>query len=215
MYIPPHFEQPDIEVMHELIRNRPFATLVTLGSDGINANHIPLHLVTRTRTVWCVTTAMLPGQIQSGVTLNRMLIRWPFSTARTLISARLGMRPSRRQERLFPPGITLSFMPTVPFASSMMLPGFVARWRISPLITRRLFLCRGRVSDAPEDFTEKLIEAVIGIEMVITRLSGKWKVSQNQPPQNQASVIQGLNASGQSEAISMASLVNAGVKNVR
>jgi len=44
MYIPPHFEQPDIEVMHDLIRNRPLATLVTLGSDGINANHIPLHL---------------------------------------------------------------------------------------------------------------------------------------------------------------------------
>ena len=71
------------------------------------------------------------------------------------------------------------------------------------------------LSDAPEDFTEKLIEAVIGIEMVITRLSGKWKVSQNQPPQNQHSVIQGLNASGQSEAIAMAALVNAGVKNVR
>ena len=44
MYIPPHFEQADIEVMHELIRNRPLATLVTLGSNAINANHIPLHL---------------------------------------------------------------------------------------------------------------------------------------------------------------------------
>jgi transcriptional regulator len=50
--------------------------------------------------------------------------------------------------------------------------------------------------------------------MVITRLSGKWKISQNQPPQNQHSVIQGLNGSGQCEAITMAELVNAGVKNV-
>jgi transcriptional regulator len=70
------------------------------------------------------------------------------------------------------------------------------------------------MSDAPEDFTEKLIEAVVGIEMVITRLIGKWKVSQNQPPQNQRSVIQGLNAGGQSEAVAMAAMVSAGVKNV-
>lgn len=44
MYLPAHFEQPDIEVMHELIRNRPLATLVTLGATGIAANHIPLLL---------------------------------------------------------------------------------------------------------------------------------------------------------------------------
>jgi transcriptional regulator len=44
MYSPPQFEQPNIEVMHELIRNRPLATLITLDANGINANHIPLHL---------------------------------------------------------------------------------------------------------------------------------------------------------------------------
>jgi len=71
------------------------------------------------------------------------------------------------------------------------------------------------VSDAPEDFTEKLIGAVVGIEMVITRLIGKWKVSQNQPSQNQRSVIEGLNARGQSESVAMAALVNAGINNVR
>jgi transcriptional regulator len=45
MYLPSHFEQLDVEVMNELIRNRPLATLVTLDSNGINANHIPLHLL--------------------------------------------------------------------------------------------------------------------------------------------------------------------------
>ena len=53
------------------------------------------------------------------------------------------------------------------------------------------------VSDAQEEFTEKLIGAVVGIEMIITRLSGKWKVSQNQPLQNQHNFIQGLTANGQ------------------
>jgi len=53
------------------------------------------------------------------------------------------------------------------------------------------------VSDAPADFTEKLIEAVVGIEISITRLEGKWKVSQNQPPRNRAGVVQGLKENGQ------------------
>jgi transcriptional regulator len=65
------------------------------------------------------------------------------------------------------------------------------------------------VSDAPRDFTEKLIAAVIGIEIVISSLSGKWKVSQNQPPQNQAGVIDGLDKVQCPDSVSMASLVKA------
>ena len=45
MYTPRHFEEPRPEVMHELIRAHPLATLVTLSSSGLNANHIPLHLL--------------------------------------------------------------------------------------------------------------------------------------------------------------------------
>jgi transcriptional regulator len=39
------------------------------------------------------------------------------------------------------------------------------------------------LQDAPADFIEKMIGAIVGIEMVITRLLGKWKASQNQPVQ--------------------------------
>ena len=60
------------------------------------------------------------------------------------------------------------------------------------------------VSDTPQDFTEKLIEQIVGIEITVSRLSGKWKVSQNQPAENQISVIKGLHISGKLE---MAALV--------
>jgi transcriptional regulator len=45
---------------------------------------------------------------------------------------------------------------------------------------------------APAEFTEKLFEAIVGIEMKITKLVGKWKVSQNQSLENKISVIKGL-----------------------
>lgn len=67
-------------------------------------------------------------------------------------------------------------------------------------------------ADAPHDFTEKLFEAIVGLELMITRLSGKWKVSQNQPSCNQASVFQGLVAGGKKD---IAALVEAGIKNLR
>jgi predicted FMN-binding regulatory protein PaiB len=44
MYVPPHFEETRLEVLHRLIRAHPLATLATLSSGGIDANHIPLHL---------------------------------------------------------------------------------------------------------------------------------------------------------------------------
>ncbi len=48
------------------------------------------------------------------------------------------------------------------------------------------------VTDAPADYIDKMLGAIVGIEITITRLIGKWKVSQNQPPANQASLIRAL-----------------------
>ena len=45
MYVPKHFEESRIDVLHDLILTHPFSTLVTMSSIGINANHIPLHLI--------------------------------------------------------------------------------------------------------------------------------------------------------------------------
>ncbi len=44
MYMPAHFEETRAEVMHRLIHEHPLAVLVTLGSTGLNANHIPLEI---------------------------------------------------------------------------------------------------------------------------------------------------------------------------
>jgi len=44
MYIPRHFAETRVDVLHQLIRDEPFGTLVTLGSDGLEANHLPFEL---------------------------------------------------------------------------------------------------------------------------------------------------------------------------
>lgn len=63
------------------------------------------------------------------------------------------------------------------------------------------------VSDAPDDYVEKMIAAVVGIEIVITRLSGKWKMSQNQPAENQEGVMAALRGKHHDDSTAMADLI--------
>jgi predicted FMN-binding regulatory protein PaiB len=44
MYLPSHFEETRIDVLHELVRQYPLASLVTLGAQGLNANHVPFEI---------------------------------------------------------------------------------------------------------------------------------------------------------------------------
>ena len=48
------------------------------------------------------------------------------------------------------------------------------------------------VSDAPGDFIDAMMKAIVGIEITITRIEGKWKVSQNRPSADRKGVVEGL-----------------------
>ncbi|HEY8097464.1 MAG TPA: FMN-binding negative transcriptional regulator [Methylobacter sp.] len=213
MYIPAQFEQPDVELMHELICNRPFATLVTLGANGIDANHIPLHLEPTPEPF-----GVLRGHIARANPLWHDLAA-DVETLTIFHGPDAYISPSwyaTKQEagKVVP---TWNYAVVHAYGSLRIIDDAVwVRAQLEALTQQHEadFPDPWEVSDAPEDFTEKLLGALVGIEMVITRLTGKWKVSQNQPLQNQRSVIQGLNASGQNEAVAMAALVNDGVKNV-
>ncbi|MDO9268662.1 MAG: FMN-binding negative transcriptional regulator [Methylobacter sp.] len=213
MYIPSQFEQPDIEVMHELIRNRPLATLVTLGANGINANHIPLHLSSTPEPF-----GVLRGHIARANPLWRDLAS-DVETLAIFHGPDAYISPSWYATKQQAGKVVPTWNYTVVHAYGSLRIIDDAAWVRTQLeaLTQHneaAFPEPWAVSDAPEDFTEKLLGAVVGIEIVITRLIGKWKVSQNQPTQNQRSVIQGLNDSGQSEGVAMAALVDVGVKNV-
>jgi len=208
MYSPPQFEQPNLDVMHELMNQNPLATLVTLDSNGINANHIPLHLspipepfgvlrghVARTNPVWkdfatdTETLAIFhgsdayisPSWYATKPESGKVVPTWNYAVVHAYGFLRIIDDAAWVRTQL--EALTQHNEADLPHP-----------WA---------------VSDAPEEFTEKLTGMVVGIEMVITRLSGKWKVSQNQPLQNRKSVIEGLNTNGQN---AMAELVKSGVK---
>ena len=63
------------------------------------------------------------------------------------------------------------------------------------------------VNDAPQDFIERLLGAIVGIEITIKQLTGKCKASQNQPERNRKGVIKGLIEDSSGSSLALAKLV--------
>jgi transcriptional regulator len=195
MYIPKHFEEPRIEVMHDLIRAHPLATLITRRSDTVEANHIPMVLygepatfgllrghVARADTLWQDHPAAVdvlavfqgpqayitPSWYATKAETGKVVPTWNYVT----VHARGPMRVVQDAEWLFDHLAALTAQQEAAFARP---------WAIS---------------DAPEDFTRRLVESIVGIEITVTQMHGKWKVGQNRPQQDQASLVEGLRAYG-------------------
>jgi transcriptional regulator len=64
-----------------------------------------------------------------------------------------------------------------------------------------------RVTDAPGEFIDKMLGAIVGLEIPLTRLVGKWKLSQNRPQADRDGVVKGLSESGDTDQLAMARLV--------
>jgi transcriptional regulator len=64
------------------------------------------------------------------------------------------------------------------------------------------------LADAPADAIDRMLRAVVGIEIELTALQGKWKVSQNKPAADRAGVVQGLGQRAGDAAAAMAAQVS-------
>ncbi len=189
--------------MHELMRARPLATIVTFDSSGLVANHIPLHL----------TEEPAPFGTLRGHIARSNIIRSDFEALAIFHGPDIYISPSLYSTKSQTGKVVPTWNYVVVHAYGTLRLIDDASWVRAQLEiltnqNEKNFPEPWAVSDAPHEYTEKLIEMVVGIEIVITKLSGKWKVSQNQPLQNQASVAEGLKKSGLSDAIAVAELVS-------
>lgn len=206
MYIPKQFDEPRVEVLHQLIRSRPFSTLVTLSSSGLNANHIPLHLSQQPDPF-----GTLRGHVARANPIWSDIAK-DVETLAIFHGPNAYITPSWYPTKAETGKVVPTWNYVVAHACGMLRIIDDAAWLRAHLESltahnEAAFAEPWRLADAPSDFVEKMIGGVVGVEIVITRLSGKWKTSQNQPAENQAGVIRGLRAHGSIEAAEMAALV--------
>jgi transcriptional regulator len=191
MYLPKHFAETDIGVMHDLMRTHPFATLVTQGPDGLEANHIPLHL-----DAGVGPNGTLRGHVAranplaADATVNRKILVI-FKGPDSYIS------PSNYATKAEHGKVVPTWNYTAVHAYGELRLIDDADWLLAQLKALTAEHEAGlprpwTVDDAPADYIGKMLGAIVGIEISIDRLVGKWKVSQNQPAVNQASLIAAL-----------------------
>ena len=200
MYLPKHFAETDVGVMHALMCKHPLATLVSQGPAGLEANHIPFLLADGPAPY-----GKLQGHIaranplsKAGETSDEVLVI--FQGAESYIS------PSNYATKAEHGKVVPTWNYTAVHAYGRLRVIDDAAWifaQISALTaTHESRLPQPwAVSDAPADYIEKMLGAIVGIEITIDRLVGKWKVSQNQPAVNQISLIAALDGLPMAELI--------------
>jgi transcriptional regulator len=210
MYVPKHFEETRVPVLHELIRAHPLGALVTLTANGLDANHIPFEVdpdpapfgtlrghVARANPVWRELssrdalvifqgpgTYVSPSWYATKAESGRVVPTWNYAVVH-------GHGPLRVIDdaawlRAFVEKLT-----------DRHEAGSATPWRIT---------------DAPAEYIDSMVRAIVGLEVPMARLVGKWKVSQNRPDQDRDGVVHALSRQGTADAAAMADLVRGATK---
>jgi transcriptional regulator len=196
VYIPPLFKEDRIDVLHDAIRRTGLATLVTLSQDGLIASHVPMLLDTEPAPYGTLIGHLARPNPQARGAVGEALAIFQGPEAYITPS---WYATKRATGKVVPTWnyVAIHAYGTVEF--------FDDRERLRDVVTRlteRQETPRAdpwAVTDAPADFTEGMLNGIIGFALPIARLEGKWKMSQNRPTDDRAGVIAGLEAEGQGD----------------
>jgi transcriptional regulator len=208
MYIPQQFEETQIDILHELMRAHPLSTLVTLADGTLNVNHIPL-LVCGTAGEFgtlrghIARANPLASQLSDTAGAEAVAV---FQGPESYISP--SWYPSKHADG--------KAVPTWDYAvvHAHGCPRIIqdADWLLNHLTTmtdeqEAAQALPWKVSDAPKEYIDRLMGAIVGIEIPIARIHGKWKVSQNRPRGDRLGVAAGLESRGNDQSRAVAQLV--------
>ena len=207
MYLPSHFEQNDSAALHALMREHPLAALVTLRAGGFTADHVPLE--------FDAASCTLRGHVARANPLWREAAGQPvlaiFSRPQAYVT------PSWYPSKASTHKVVPTWHYTVVHAHGVLLVVDQAPWLhlLVSGLTRHHESTRSApwaVSDAPDDYVQQMLRAIVGIQIPVDRLLGKWKVSQNRSESDCLGVAQGLAGdSAAPQALALGALVRGAV----
>lgn len=206
MYQPPHFREENLEVQHDLIRAHPLGLLVTLSSTGLIANPLPFVLD---------PSASPKGTLRTH--LARANIQWrDHDPAHEALVVFQGVEsyitPSFYAEKQATGKVvpTWNYVMVQVYGSITVMddPAWL-RQQISAMTSLKESerALPWAVGDAPEAFIDSQLKGIVGLEIAIDRIEGKWKVSQNRHEADRQGVAAGLRGFSSEDSRAMAELV--------
>ncbi|MFL9873627.1 FMN-binding negative transcriptional regulator [Paraburkholderia megapolitana] len=195
MYIPAHFAVPDAEALHRMIREHPLGILIANTPGGLDANHIPFELtpdegehgtlrahVARSNPVWQEVkdgdevmvvfrgeeAYVSPTWFPSKHEFHKQVPTWNYKVVH--LHGKIRIRDDERFVRGMVARLTRTHEASLP-----------KPWKMS---------------DAPADYIDTMLKAIVGIEIEVTRITGKFKLSQNRELRDRLSLGEALKAQG-------------------
>lgn len=203
MYVPTAFDEPDKATLHEFMRRHSFATLVTRGGEGLVASHLPLVLE--------------PGGGPNGVLFGHMARanpQWRSVEGETLAifhGPHTYISPAWYEEAGTVP--TWNYVVVHAYGTFQAVEG---REGMLDILQRSVDAYEGgRANPWPFDpgapHVERLLGAIVGFRLEITRLEGKWKLSQNHTEGRRRKAIDGLRERTDHDSQAIARLMQDGL----
>lgn len=206
MYIPKVHEETRLEVLHGLMTAHPLGCLVTLGEGGLVVNHIPFLIdaaagefgtlkghVARANPLWKDFSSMVASVVV-------------FQGPHAYVSP--NWYPSKHQTGKAVPTWNYAVAHAHGFPRVIEDPAWLLDLVTDLSNVHEASQARPwKVADAPMDFTERMLEMIVGIEIPIEKIEGKWKLSQNRPNADRLGLVAGLAAQEGEASRSMAAMV--------
>jgi transcriptional regulator len=206
MYNPPSFAERDVATMHDFIDAHPFGALVTSSPAGLFATHLPLVLDRGRGAHGALQGHIARANPHHELAQDGAEALVLFTGADSYVTP--SFYPSKSAHGKVVP--TWNYVAVHAHGTLRFVTEPLALRRHLERLTARHEAERPRpwsIEDTPEGYVDKLLGAIVGVEIEITRLDGKWKMSQNRPAEDIEGVIEGLGASDDARQREVAELV--------
>ncbi|CAI3938723.1 Predicted FMN-binding regulatory protein PaiB (PaiB) (PDB:2OL5) [Commensalibacter communis] len=206
MYIPEHFKENDLQLLHTAIKDIQVAHIITQHSYGVEASFVPLFLDTQQeeKGVLYGHIAKANTQWKEPLTNDEALVI--FTGANHYITP--SWYPAKQTHHKVVPTwnyVMVHVRGKIEFIQDPQeLLSIVTK--ITDINEKR-FNEPWHVQDAPTDYIQSMLKAIIGIRITITEIKGKYKLSQNYNEDTQQSIINGLQETKDNDGIKVAQLM--------
>lgn len=189
MYRPPAFREDRPDALRALIRSHPLGTLVTAGTSGLNANLLPFSLVEGTPDLLRAHLARANDHVADLRDADEALVI--FQGPQAYVSP--GWYPAKQEHGRVVP--TWNYVTVHVWGRPRLFEDEAwLREQLAALTAEHEADQRApwAIEDAPTPYIAGQLKGIVGLEIPIDRIEGKWKVSQNQSAANRAGVVRGL-----------------------
>jgi transcriptional regulator len=206
MYLPDHFRVEDVPEMHALMRARPFATLISAGPAGLYGSHLPTVLKDDGAygVVECHLARANPHCRDLAEGNEALMI---FQGPEGYITP--NWYPSKAEHGKVVPTWNYAVVHATGRPEVMKEKAWLLR-HVTELTAQqeRTEAKPWALSDAPDSYIDVMLRGIVGFHFAITRLEGKWKMSQNREAIDQEGVVHGLNTRAAGDDLEMAEIVS-------